>query len=132
VEVLNNRERLGVGVVAVAFAAPESLADWATRLGLDGVTLLADPERILYTEFGLGRASFARVWLDPRVWQRYAELLLHGRRLERPDDDTLQLGGDALVDAEGRIRWIYRSRGPEDRPSLLEIVTAVRAIGHPA
>jgi hypothetical protein len=66
-----------------------------------------------------------RVWLDPRVWVRYAQLVLRGRRPEPAHEDTLQLGGDALLDAEGRIAWIYRGRGPEDRPSVARIQAAL-------
>lgn len=115
--------------MVVAFADPTALAGWAARLGLADVTVLADPERVLYAAFGLGRASVARVWLDPRVWLRYGRLLAGGRRLERADDDTLQLGGDVLVDAVGRVRWIYRSHGPEDRPRLSEVAREVARLG---
>ena len=85
-----------------------------------------DPSRESYEAFGFGRGSVARVWLDPRVWRRYAALLLRGRRL-RPaaGEDTLQLGGDVVADAEGVVRWVYRSVGPEDRPSVREVAAAV-------
>lgn len=110
----------------IAFAAPQPLASWVARLRprLGELRVLADPERILYGAFGLGRASVRRVWLDPRVWARYAELILRGRRPRRAEQDPLQLGGDVLVDAQGIVRWIYRSRGPEDRPSGAEIAAA--------
>jgi len=66
------------------------------------------------------------VWLDPRVWRRYASLLARGRRSERTDGDVLQLGGDAVLDAHGRLASIHRSAGPEDRPTVDELVTAVQ------
>lgn len=89
-----------------------------------------DPARASYRAFGLGRASRARVWLDPRVWARYASLIARGRRPKGPqgDEDTLQLGGDAILDADGRLRWIHRSRGPDDRPSVDEIVAVTRKV----
>ena len=40
------------------------------------------------------------------------------RRMRRVHEDTLQLGGDAVVDADGRLAWVYLSRGPEDRPAF--------------
>jgi hypothetical protein len=116
--VLDHRDELGVRVVVVGFAAPESLAAYQHRQGLDDLLVLSDPERHAYRAFGLDRGSVARVWLDPRVWRRYAELIWRGRRLERSNEDTLQLGGDVLIDADGRTRWTYRSKGPEDRPSI--------------
>jgi peroxiredoxin len=121
VEVLNSRAELGVRVAVIAFAAPESLAAYQQRQGLDDVLVLSDPERSAYNAFGFGRGSVARVWLDPRVWRRYAQLLRRGRRLEPAHEDTLQLGGDVLIGPDGRIRWVYESRGPDDRPCVATI-----------
>lgn len=115
---LDHREELGVRVVVVGFAAPQSLAAYQHRQGLDELLVLSDPERRAYRAFGFDRGSVARVWLDPRVWRRYAQLIRRGRRIERSNEDTLQLGGDVLIDPGGRTRWIYRSSGPEDRPSI--------------
>ena len=126
-EVLSEREALDVRVAAVAFAPGRRLGRYADRFGLTDAVLLSDPERSLYRALGLGRGSVARVWLDPRVWRRYGQLLLRGRRPRPPAQDTLQLGGDAVLDPEGRVRWVYRSRGPDDRPAVDEVVAAVRA-----
>ena len=35
-------------------------------------------------------------------------------------------GGDVVLDAAGRLAWIYRGAGPEDRPSVDLLVSAVR------
>lgn len=120
---LAHREELGLRVVVVGFAGAESLAGYQRRQNLDDVLVLSDPERRAYHAVGLGRGSIARVWLDPRVWWRYAQLLHRGRRLESAHEDTLQLGGDVLVGADGRIRSIHRSRGPEDRPTIRTLRT---------
>ena len=128
-EVLDHREELGVEVVVVAFAIPEWLALYEHDLGRPGVRFLSDPGRASYAAFGFPRGSAPRVWLDPRVWRRYAALVARGRRPpRRPHEDTLQLGGDVLVDRDGIVRWTYRSRGPEDRPSLPELLSARRAV----
>lgn len=108
-------------MVVVGFAAADSLAHYQRRQGLDHVLVLSDPDRLSYRAFGFGRGSVLRVWADPRVWRRYAGLLRRGHRLEAAHQDTLQLGGDVLVDADARILWVYRSRGPENRPGLDEI-----------
>jgi hypothetical protein len=125
--VLSERERLRVRVVVVSFAAPAALAAYRDRFGLAGAVLLSDPERAAYAAFGFGRAGRLRVWADPRVWARYAALLARGRRPERPEQDTLQLGGDVLVDSDGIVRWVHRSAGPEDRPALARLRAARRA-----
>lgn len=112
-----HRHELPGRIVVVTFATPELLAGFEAELEL-GLELLADPDRALYAALGLGRGSVARVWLHPRVWRRYARLVVTGTRLRRAQGDTLQLGGDAVLDAEGRLSWIHRSDGPEDRPTL--------------
>lgn len=131
---LHHIDELGVRVVVIAFAPPQSLVGYQHRQKLDHLLVLSDPDRRVYDAFGLGRGSLLRVWLDPRVWLRYLQLLLRGRWTGGsvvPREDTLQLGGDALIDAHGRIAWIYRSRGPEDRPTVAEIRSQLRDVrGH--
>jgi hypothetical protein len=122
--VLSQREDLGVQVVVVSFAPPATLEVYSSKLGLDGAVLLSDVDRAAYAAFGFERGSTARVWLDPRVWRRYLGLVARGRRPERPDEDTLQLGGDVLV-RDGRVAWVYASAGPEDRPTLDEVRAAL-------
>jgi hypothetical protein len=124
--VLHRIRPLGVRVAVVAFASPAALAAYQRRSGLSDVLLLSDERRAAYSAFGFGRGSLARVWLHPGVWWRYARLIAGGRRLERPHGDLLQLGGDVLLDAEGRVRWVHRSRGPEDQPRIAEVEAAVR------
>ena len=112
-----HRRQLPGRIVVVTFVAPELLARYEAELQL-GLEMLADPDRAAYAALGFGRGSFARVWLHPRVWMRYARLVAGGARLRGPQGDTLQLGGDAVIDAHGRLAWIYRGTGPEDRPSV--------------
>jgi AhpC/TSA antioxidant enzyme len=106
VEVLAHREELQVRVIVVSFAAPASLAAYRDGLGLHDAVLLSDVDRTAYAAFGFERGSLRRVWLDPRAWWHYAALLARGRRPERPQEDTLQLGGDVLVDPGGVVRWM--------------------------
>lgn len=119
-------DELGARPICITFAPPSLLAGFERQMGL-GLPLYGDPDRSVYRALGFPRASLARVWLDPRVWLDYAKLLARGRRFTRIEQDTLQLGGDAIVDAEGRLRWIYRSRGPEDRPSVDELIAATHS-----
>ncbi len=86
------------------------LAAFERELDL-GIPLFGDPGRAAYGALGFGRGSVRRVWLDPRVWAAYARLLGRGRRPGLNDQDKLQLGGDAVIDAAGVLRWIYRSDG---------------------
>ena len=118
----------------MSFAVPAMLAVYERELALPGVVFAGDEDRALYAALGFGRASLARVWLHPRVVAAYARLIARGRRPRRPvQDDVQQLGGDAVLSREGRVCWVYTSRGPEDRPSFDAVRRAVaQALGSPA
>lgn len=117
-------------MACVTFAEPPLLRGLKRELERErgpellGVELYGDPERAAYRAFGFARGSIARVWLHPRVILRYGQLLGRGRRVRAPRQDTLQLGGDVLVTAAGRVAWVYASAGPEDRPSLDDLRAA--------
>jgi hypothetical protein len=116
----------GVPAIVVTFADPPLLAAFERDLDRPGAPLLGDPDRLLYAAFGFGRASLARVWLDPRSVTHHLRLLARGRRpAPLPRQDTLQLGGDVVVDPGGRVGWVYASRGPEDRPAVAAIIEAM-------
>ncbi|MEM9714706.1 MAG: AhpC/TSA family protein [Actinomycetota bacterium] len=92
--------------------------------------VLTDPERATYRAYGLDRGSIARVW-GWRAARRYLELLRAGgrstvRSLARPIEDTRQLGGDFVVGRDGRFVLAFRGEGPDDRPSVDQLVAAVR------
>jgi AhpC/TSA antioxidant enzyme len=111
-------------VVLVTFTRPRNLAGFRRRLGVP-FPVVADETRAVYRAYGLGRGSWWRVYgLD--TLRAYGRLLRRGRRLQRPTEDTLQLGGDFVVGPDGRLAYTYRSRVPDDRPPIDELVDAVR------
>jgi len=125
VEVAEHNAEIGADIAVVTFSQPGFLRAFEEQMGLP-FRVYADPQRAVYRAFGFERGSFARVWLNPRVLLRYAQLLRRGRRLQRSEEDLLQLGGDVVVDRRGRIAWIHRSEGPEDRPTVEVVTSAVR------
>lgn len=124
-EVAEHNAEIGADIAVVTFSQPGFLRAFEEQMGLP-FRVYADPQRAVYRAFGFERGSFARVWLNPRVLLRYAQLLRRGRRLQRSEEDLLQLGGDVVVDRRGRIAWIHRSEGPEDRPTVEVVTSAVR------
>lgn len=121
------RDRLeefeGAEVVVVTFTRPRNLSGYRRRFAAP-LRVVADEDRVLYRALGLGRGPWWRVY-GPGTSRRYAELLRGGRRLERPHEDTLQLGGDAVVGADGRLTWRYRGAGPDDRPTVDDLLAAL-------
>ncbi|MDQ3578680.1 MAG: hypothetical protein M3443_14025 [Actinomycetota bacterium] len=86
----------------------------AEHLGLKGA-VLADPDRALYRLLGLRRASLLQVY-SPGTLVHYARVLRSGRKLQKPVEDTRQLGGDALA-VNGEIIRRWRPSAPDDRAS---------------
>ncbi|HUF84985.1 MAG TPA: hypothetical protein VMQ81_10385, partial [Acidimicrobiia bacterium] len=72
------------------------------------------------------RGPWWKVW-GPKALLTYVRLVRAGRRLERPSEDTLQLGGDFVVGRDGAMAYAYRSTAPDDRPPVDALIEAVRA-----
>lgn len=126
----HHRQQMTGRIACITFAEPPLLAAFQRELGLD-IPLFADPGRATYEAFGFERGSVRRIWLDPRVWRSYARLLARGRRTRLYRQDTLQLGGDAVLDRAGVVRWIHRSAGPDDRPDVATVAAQLRAANRP-
>ena len=119
-KVLHHRdrvERTGRAAVFVVHDHPERVRAGLLRdLDLPW-PVLVDLDRVAYHAWGLRRAAFRTVWLDPRVWGRYARLLLAGQRLQRLGRDSLQLGGDFVIGPDGVVTWARPQRA-DDRPPV--------------
>lgn len=124
-KVLGQKARLdeiGAAAVFVVYDEPERVRGGLLR-GLDvPFPVLVDADRDAYRAWGLRRSSVAGVWLDPRVWKRYAALIARGERPGRPGEDTLQLGGDFVVDRGGIVTYA-RPQQRDDRPAVLALVS---------
>lgn len=113
-------------VVFVTFDDPEPVRRGLLH-GLDvPYPVLVDRERVAYRAWGLRRSSIAGIWLDPRVWARYASLVLHGERMRTLGSDTLQLGGDFVLDGDGVVVYA-RPQRRDDRPPVGELLRALRS-----
>ncbi len=111
-------------IVVVTFADAEYLAPHRAHLGLP-FPMLADPDRQIYRMFGLGRGSLRQIW-SLGTLKLYAQLLRQGRTLHRPTQDTRQLGGDFVIDRQGRLVAGFWPASPDDRPSIDALIEAVR------
>lgn len=120
-------EELGAGVVFVAFDAPDALREGLLEDVDRAFPLIADESRDSYRAWGLERASWWRVWLDPKVWWTYLRLLLSGERLRPGGSDPLQLGGDFVVDPEGVVVYA-RPQRRDDRPPVGELLRVVESV----
>jgi peroxiredoxin len=111
-------------VALVTFTRQRNLRGYRGRLHLP-FAVLTDETRSTYRAYGLGRGRWWRVW-GPATVAAYARLVRRGGRTRPTGEDTLQLGGDFVIDRDGVVVYAYRSHGPADRPPVDDLVEAVR------
>ncbi|MFW2382229.1 MAG: AhpC/TSA family protein [Acidimicrobiales bacterium] len=116
----------GVEVALITFSDPKYLRAYRKRTGWNHA-ILVDGNLEVYQQFGYGRGSFWRVY-GWRVLRHYRTILRRDglRAFNRATEDTLQLGGNAVIAPDGATSWIYRGQGPDDRPTFAEIHAEVR------
>lgn len=117
----------GSTIAAVTFAQWRDLAAHRSHLDLP-FPLLADPQRQVYEQFGLGRASRRNIW-NPGTLKLYTDLLRRGRKLRRPTQDTRQLGGDFVLGGDGRLVAGFWPASPDDRPDVARLIEATARAG---
>jgi len=118
-------DALGADVAGVAFCDPSWLRAYRDDKK-PGIPLFTDPDRAVYRALGLDRLSFFRTWSPWALW-KYLRLLGAGRRWKPyGEEDVRQQGGDALVLPGGATPYLFRGRDSSDRPSVAELLAAVR------
>ena len=110
-------------IVVVTFADPSRLDAHRSHLDVP-FTFVSDTDRHLYRLLGAERASRRQVW-SPGTLRMYARLLRRGRRLSRPTEDIYQLGADAVVGRDGRLRYLSLPKTPDSRPPLDGLLAAL-------
>lgn len=112
-------------MVLVTFTHQRNLRGYRGRFRIP-YPVVTDESRATYRAYGLGRGSLWRLW-GPPTWKVYARLLRKGAHLQRPKEDTLQLGGDFVIGRDGRFAFEHPSKGPDDRPPIDDLIAAVRS-----
>ncbi|MEO8259539.1 MAG: peroxiredoxin-like family protein [Acidobacteriota bacterium] len=129
IQARNELDSLGAGVIFVAHNDPELLT---TKMLHDldlPYTLLLDPTRMAYAQWGLGRAGPGS-WLSPglywagltmavKVWLKKESALGNapGRN---------QLGGDFVVDRAGKVVFENRLKSFHDRAKIADLLAALQ------
>ena len=115
-------ERLGVQVLAVTFEGAEAARAYVAETGLPW-PLLVDTERRLYRAYGMGKARLRHLF-GPATLRAYWREALLGRFPRLPRADTVQQGGNVLIDPAGLVRFHHVGRGPADRPPIARLLAA--------
>lgn len=84
---------------------------------------VADPDKVLYTAFGLARGSASQL-MSPTVLVAGLRALRKGNGLGVPVGDVLQLSGEFVV-KNGAIVWAHRAEHTGDHPALDDVARDV-------
>ena len=125
---LHELHDLGAELIAITQSKPQALL---ANLLLESrkFPFLCDPDRTAYRAFGLERGDWW-MFFRPRVMASYLWQMLRGWGLRRPirGEDVLQLGGDFILDVDGRIIFAHRSADPNDRPTVDELLGPLKGL----
>ena len=118
-KVVSRRDRIDAAGGLVVFVVHDE-PDLVREVMLDGVEevpfpVVVDLERSAYERWGLQRVPWWRIWLDPKTWKQYVQLLAGGERVRGAGEDTQQLGGDFVVAPGGELVY-SRPQRRDDRP----------------
>ena len=116
----------GGEVLVVSFTPSAKVAMYLAKYPLP-FPIVSDPTLTAYRAFALEKTTVGSM-LRPGVLLRYLGTLLRLWKLDLPTkgDDLMQLGGDFVLDARGRLRYAHPSSEPTDRPSAAELLEAMR------
>jgi hypothetical protein len=124
---LDEIHSVGGELVTVSQGRPEVVAAQLRR-SRRPFPVLSDPDRAVYTAFGLERGG---LWMffKPSALAHYLRLMVRGWRPRLPvgGEDVRQLGGDFVLDRDRRLVFAHRSADPADRPAADAVVAQVRA-----
>jgi len=117
---------LKASVLVISFNDVETIKKWKSETGCI-YPIVSDVERSIYQTLHLP-SSLKHTWdIKSQTW--YATQICLNRTLYSmlENDDPHQLGGDVIVRGkEAELLMIHRSQSPTDRPSIQQIVNAIR------
>jgi hypothetical protein len=115
---------LGIQVAIVTFETPPEVRSYLAEMKFSW-PVFVDHDRTLYRGYGMEHGRLRDIW-GGRTWIAYIKEFARGRLPKYSGGDTLQLGGDVLIDPTGIVRFHHVGSGPGDRPSVAAILEARR------
>jgi peroxiredoxin len=122
----NEFSKLNTRVFVISFGTLPAVQEWLKET-CGNFTVLLDRERTIYNTYGLERSKLRSK--SPRTLWLYFTRWLQGQKFhDSHGDDTSQLGGDFIIDRNGKLRFIYPSHDPADRPSVEKLLAVLKQI----
>jgi hypothetical protein len=118
---------LGAQVVAIGQGTAAEATRVCGQMGVD-FPCLGDPEKASYRAYGLRRAGWREIILDPMREGNAAmkagyRVSIAGSLMRH--SDWFQLPGVAIVDTAGIVRWLHQAQHSGDIPAPLTVVAAL-------
>ena len=110
-------------VLLVSFGPQEKAKEWLAEI-CPSFQLLLDPERKVYRAYKL-KHSWLSSW-NLKTFAYYARALIGGKEWRGIIGDSAQLGGDFIINRDGRFLLEYRSKEATDRPKVSELLSLSR------
>jgi peroxiredoxin len=112
----------GAEVLAVSMRKPEFLGEFLKHAKWS-IPMACDPDRAAYRLFGLERTTWTS-YLRPGVIGGYMGLMVRGWMPGIPakGEDVHQLGGDFILDRDGRLIYAFRSPDPSRSAPIVDLL----------
>ena len=128
-EIVSNIHSFGAELVIVGSGSPQMAGFFAEDYAI-ATPVLTDPQRHVYAMLDTRRPP-RWGFMDPRVAVRGLRAILQGhwQQFGNPDlGDETQLGGIFIVRPGGELPWAHRSAFAGDRPSIVDVLDALRRV----
>ena len=122
-------DRLDVQTLVVTFEGREEAREYLDETKLIW-PLIVDTERRLYRAYDMHAARPRHLWGFATMWA-YGTEALRMRFPRMPRADTVQQGGNVLIDPASVVRLHHVGSGPADRPTVALVLAARRANPEP-
>lgn len=122
--------RHGAQVVAIGQGTAAEAARVCAPMGVT-YPCLGDPEKTSYRAYGLRRAGWREIVLDPmrhgnEAIRKGYTVSLRGSLMRH--SDWFQLPGVAIVDRAGIVRFLHQATHSGDIPSTQAVIASARAL----
>jgi peroxiredoxin len=111
--------------VAVSHAPEAATDSWCAAVGMNGVHVIADPERSLYATWGVGTTPL-RHFAGARSLRGVAALAREGIRNRHPVGSRWQGAATFAVDADGIVRLAHFPEHAGELPDFDAVARAAR------
>ncbi|MEI7577264.1 MAG: peroxiredoxin-like family protein [Armatimonadota bacterium] len=119
------REFKDDNIVLVGMGDQKDTVEFKKRMEVPQ-TIISDPTKGLFQQFGLRRASFGQ-FVNRRVVNRGINALRAGHREGLPNADPMQLAGVFILNQDGEVVFEHRSSDSSDNLLGPQIAAELRA-----